>query len=60
MKKLARILAGAVCLAAIVLAGCENADGSCDLAWTLSWIAVAFATGMYLNRTERHEGRRQG
>lgn len=34
-----------VALTAIVLGGAENADGSCQLAWTLSCIAVAALCG---------------
>lgn len=48
MKKVLRTLAGIVCLVSIVLAGAEEPDGSCNLAWTLSWLASAFLTGAYL------------
>jgi len=51
MKKVLRTLAGMACIASIILAGCEEPDGSCNLAWTLSFLALAFATGFYLNKS---------
>lgn len=51
MKKFLRTFAGFVCIVSIILAGCEEPDGSCNLAWTLSWLASAVAAGIYLNKT---------
>ena len=52
MKRIAKIICGCICVASIILAGCENLDGSCNLAWTLSWLAVATLSGIGLNRME--------
>ena len=41
MKKSIKVILAVACFAGIILAGCENADGSCDIIWTLSWLAVA-------------------
>lgn len=52
MKKVLRTLAGIACIVSIILAGCEESDGSCNVIWTLSWLGSAFATGFYLKRTD--------
>lgn len=51
-KRITRAVLTALCLAGIVLAGAENQDGSCNLVWTLSWLAVATLSGIGLKRTE--------
>ena len=37
---------------AIILAGAENLDGSCNIPWTLSWMAVAFILARLIKRLE--------
>ena len=37
---------------AIILAGAENMDGSCNIPWTLSWMAVAFILARIIKRLE--------
>ena len=41
MKRIAKLILGAGCFLSIILAGCENLDGSCNVIWTLSWMALA-------------------
>lgn len=53
MKKTLKTIASVVCVASIILAGAENADGSCDLAWTLSWLSVAVVSGLAFNRLDK-------
>ena len=50
MKTIIKSILSLTCLAGIVLAGGENQDGSCDLAWTLSWLAVSVLAGALLKR----------
>lgn len=45
MKKIAESLLGLVALIAMMLGCAENADGSCNLPWTLSCFAVAAVCG---------------
>ena len=52
MKKIYKSILAIVCFSAIILAGCENLDGSCDLLWTLTWIAVAFISARGYKRME--------
>jgi hypothetical protein len=50
MKKVLKPILSVVCFSAIILAGAENADGSCNLGWTLCCLAVAALSGYGLNR----------
>ncbi len=52
MKRIAKTLLACLCFGAVILAGCENLDGSCNIIWTLSWIAVAYISGRGLKRLE--------
>lgn len=52
MKKLVSTLCCLVILLALVLGGAENPDGSCNLVWTGSWLAVAALAGWCLNKLE--------
>ena len=52
MKKIIKTLFAVACFAGIILAGCEEPDGSCNLVWTLSWLAVATAAGLGLKKME--------
>lgn len=45
MKKTIETILGLVCFLAVILAGAENPDGSCNLLWTLSCLAVAGLSG---------------
>ena len=50
MKKVLKLILSMVCFSAIILAGAENADGSCNVPWTLTFLAVAAASGYGLKR----------
>ena len=52
MKKIVKSILAVACFAGIVLAGCENPDGSCNLIWTLSWIGVAILSALLIKRME--------
>jgi hypothetical protein len=52
MKKALKTILAVACVTGIILAGCEEPDGSCNLVWTLSWLAVATAAGLGLKRME--------
>ena len=57
MKKALKTILAVACFAGIILAGCEERDGSCNLVWTLGWMAVAVAAGRGLVKME---GRNNG
>lgn len=59
MKKFLKILAGTVCIASVFLAGCENADGSCDVKWTLGFLTLALVSGLFLKHLVDDERGRQ-
>ena len=50
MKKALEIILSVVCVTALILAGAENADGSCNVQWTLGFLALAVASGYILSR----------
>ena len=52
MKKTIKTILGCLCVASIILAGGENPDGSCNLVWTLSWIATAVLSGYGFKRVQ--------
>lgn len=52
MKKALKTILAVACFAGIVLAGCEEPDGGCNLVWTLSWLSVAVAAGLGLKKME--------
>lgn len=52
MKKIAKLLLSVACFAGIILAGCEEPDGSCNIVWTLSWMGVALLSGLGLKKME--------
>ena len=57
-KNIVKTVLAIVCFTSIILAGAENPDGSCNLLWTLSWIAVAYISGrhyMKLDKAGRYE-----
>ena len=52
MKKALKTILAVACFSGIILAGCEEPDGSCNIIWTLSWLSVAVASGLGLKRME--------
>ena len=57
MRQFLRLVAGIICFASIILAGCEELDGSCNVTWTLGWIFSAVVWGFIFKMTE---GKRNG
>ena len=55
MKKILNTILAVACFAGIVLAGCENMDGSCDIVWTLGWMTEATITGLIYGHINRKE-----
>lgn len=58
MKKALTMILGLVCVIALMLGCAENPDGSCNIAWTLSCLAIAAASGLActkLSPSIRHE-----
>lgn len=53
MKKILEIICGLSCLVCLVLAGGENPDGSCNLVWTLSFLALAVFFGWALGKLSK-------
>lgn len=51
-KKPLQIPLAVLCFIAIIFAGAENIDGSCNVVWTLSWMAVAFILARLIKRLE--------
>ena len=52
MKKTLKSVLAVACFAGIVLAGCENPDGSCNLVWTLGFMALAALAAYGLKKME--------
>ena len=52
-KKIVKTVLAIVCFTSIILAGAENMDGSCNLAWTLTWIAVAYVSGRQYGKLDK-------
>ena len=52
MKKVLKTVLAVACFAGIILAGCENPDGSCNLIWTLGFLALATIAGYGLKKME--------
>jgi hypothetical protein len=52
MKRIYKSILGFLCFASVILAGAEGLDGSCDLLWTLSWIAVALFSAFGYKKLE--------
>ena len=55
MKKIVKTLLAVACFAGIILAGCEEPDGTCNLTWTLSWLAVATVSGLGVRITDEDD-----
>ncbi len=60
MKKTLSIICGLGCLTSIVLAGGQAEDGSCDLPWTLGFLALAALCGWAYGKLTGREARRNG
>ena len=41
MRKIAKTFLAVACFTGIIIAGCEEPDGSVNFIWTISWLAVA-------------------
>lgn len=52
MRKTVKTILAVACFAGIILAGCEEPDGTCNLIWTLSWLAVAAGSALVYKRME--------
>jgi len=52
MKKTIKSLLGALCLIGLILGSCEEPDGSCNLAWTIGWLAASGLSGWGLKKME--------
>ena len=52
MKKTLKSVLAVACFAGIVLAGCENPDGSCNIVWTLGFMALAALAAYGLKKME--------
>lgn len=52
MKKIYKYILAAACIAGLILAGCEEPDGTCNLVWTLSWITVTALSALGLRKLE--------
>ena len=52
MRKIFKSILGCVCFASIILAGAENPDGSCNLFWTIGFLALAVLSGLGLKKME--------
>ena len=57
MRRLFKTILGCVCFASIILAGAENPDGSCNVIWTLGWMASAVVSGLIWGRLDRRAAR---
>lgn len=60
MKKTLSFILGVVAIVALILGSAENPDGSCNLAWSITWLAVFAAAGwawVKLNQ-QKKEGRK--
>ncbi len=60
MKKATATTCGLGCLIALVLAGAENLDGSCNLAWTLGFFTLAAVLGWAYGKLNGTGGRANG
>lgn len=53
VKNIVKTVFAIVCFTSIILAGAENMDGSCNLSWTLTWIAVAYISGRQYGKLDK-------
>lgn len=55
MRKFLEIIICLVFFLAVILAGAENPDGSCNLIWTLSCLAIASLSAWAFNKVSEHK-----
>lgn len=55
MRKFLEIIICLVLFLAVILAGAENPDGSCNLIWTLSCLAIASLSAWAFNKVSEHK-----
>ena len=55
MRKFFEIIICLVFFLAVILAGAENPDGSCNLIWTLSCLAIASLSAWAFNKVSEHK-----
>lgn len=55
MRKFLEIIICLVFFLAVILAGAENPDGSCNLIWTLSCLAMASLSAWAFNKVSEHK-----
>ena len=55
MRKFLEIIICLVFFLAVILAGAENPDGSCNLIWTLSCLAIAVLSAWAFNKVSEHK-----
>lgn len=55
MRKFLEIIICLVFFLAVILAGAENHDGSCNLIWTLSCLAIASLSAWAFNKVSEHK-----
>lgn len=57
MKRIAQTLSGLGCLLSVMIAGGQEADGSCNIAWTLGWLAAAALLAWAFSKLSKKEAR---
>ena len=55
MRKFFEIIICLVFFLAVIMAGAENPDGSCNLIWTLSCLAIASLSAWAFNKVSEHK-----
>lgn len=55
MRKFLEIIICLFFFLAVILAGAENPDGSCNLIWTLSCLAIAGLSAWAFNKVSEHK-----
>ncbi len=55
MRKFLEIIICLVFFLAVILAGAENPDGSCNLIWTLSCLAIAGLSALAFNKVSENK-----
>lgn len=55
MRKFFEIIICLIFFLAVILAGAENPDGSCNLIWTLSCLAIASLSAWAFNKVSEHK-----
>ena len=55
MRTFLEIIICLVFFLSVILAGAENPDGSCNLIWTLSCLAIASLSAWAFNKVSEHK-----